>query len=203
MNNYQRDNLKKFVSNYSYLIRNKNFKALYKILDEKHKKRSLKEASNGSLIYAFTEMMFDIGENPFEGVTIIPEFTGYELKIKKLIFPKSVISISKTAFANCKNLEEIEFTSVEQIDERAFSLCDNLKSIKLSQNIRKIDRGAFGGCFNLKNIYYEGTVKDWKNIRNTELTFWIPYINQLECTLHCTDAELYWDNNSYNWKYKD
>ena len=32
MNNYQRDNLKKLVSNYSYLIRNKNFKELYKKL---------------------------------------------------------------------------------------------------------------------------------------------------------------------------
>ena len=203
MNNYQRNNLKKFISNYIYLIRNKNFKEIYKILSEEYEKISLKEIYNGPLLYAFTEMMFDIGENPFEGVVTIPKFAGYELKIKKLILPKSVMIISKNAFANCKNLEEIEFTSVEYINEDAFFSCDNLKSIKLSKSIRKIDYGAFGGCTNLKDIYYEGKVKKWRDIRTTNLSIWIPYIKQLKCTLHCTDAELYWNNNRYEWEYKD
>ena len=197
MNNYQRNNLKKFVSNYTYLIRNKNFKEIYKILSEQYEKSSLEEISNGPLLYAFTEMMFDIGENPFEGVVTIPEFAGYKLEIKKLILPKSVMTISENAFANCKNLEEIEFTSVEYINEYAFDLCDNLKSIKLSKSIRKIDRSAFGGCPNLKDIYYKGKVKEWRDIRTTDLSLWIPYIRQFECTLHCTDAELYWNNNRF------
>lgn len=203
MNNYQRNNLKKFISNYTYLIRNKNFKEIYKILSEEYEKISLEELSNEPLLYAFTEMMFDIGENPFEGVVTIPEFAGYKLKIKKLILPKSVMIISRNAFASCKNLEEIEFTSVEYIDEHAFSLCDNLKSIRLSKSIREINYSAFGSCFNLKDIYYEGKVKEWRDIRTTSLSIWIPYIKQLECTLHCTDAELYWNSNRYKWEYKD
>lgn len=168
-------------------------------------------------------MMFKIGENPFEGILVIPSCAAINNSIKNLIIPDSVEIIASNAFGNCELLEKIKFSnnlkiigfrafnncnslkrlelpdSVEKIEEEAFIKCYNLKSIKVGKNIKELEDYIFEGCTNLKDIYYDGTIDDWMQLDN-----WTP--NGLDmhenCILHCTDNDYIWNKKVQDWEEK-
>ena len=69
-------------------------------------------------------------------------------------------------FYECKYILNIEVNDIcERIGAFAFYNCTNLESIYIGKNIKVIAVSAFEGCRNLTQITYNGTKKQWKNIR--------------------------------------
>lgn len=80
-------------------------------------------------------------------------FKGNE-KITKVIVPGNVVDINAEAFYGCKNLQEVEFTSVgtKKVGIAAFSGCEKLESINLPSSLEKIKECAFQECALLKEV---------------------------------------------------
>lgn len=55
-------------------------------------------------------------------------------------------------FANCTNLENIEFVGSPYVPREIFQGCISLKKVKLPDKIYGIEKGAFSGCANLESI---------------------------------------------------
>ncbi|KAK8837403.1 hypothetical protein M9Y10_036837 [Tritrichomonas musculus] len=75
--------------------------------------------------------------------------------LEKVIISKSVISIGKSCFEKCINLEEVTFespSSVTYIGESAFSNCRRLKKISIPPLCKTIENFTFYNCFSLENI---------------------------------------------------
>ena len=218
MNDYQKKALKEFISNNVRLIKDKKYTQIYDLLQDIDN-----NASNSScdIINCFTEMMFKIGENPFEGMEEIYYDAGRDLSITNLIIPDSVIIIGDNAFENCKLLKNVKFSknlesigykafgdcnklqhlnipnSVTYIEESAFTNCINLKSIKLGTNIEKLEMDIFYNCKNLKNIHYSGNIDNWMQLDN-----WMPDDLGMpeECILHCIEGDYIWNGKNQGWK---
>lgn len=217
MNDYQRKILRKFVSDNFKLIKDKKYTQIYNLLQLTDNETL---DSSYDIINCFTEMMFKIGENPFEGVKEIYYGAGMGLSIEEIIIPDSVIIIGDNAFENCKLLKSVKFSknlesigyrafgycnklqyldipdSVTYIKEDAFIGCSNLKSIKLGTNIEELETGIFYDCENLKDLYYGGTIDDWMQLDNC----WPDSLDMPEtCILHCTDGDYIWDDKKQGW----
>ena len=83
-----------------------------------------------------------IEESAFQGCTHLETFK---------ISPR-VHKINDYTFYNCKNLCEIDLSSIEKIGENAFYNCESLESIVLSKDVKELKLKAFYGCHNLENI---------------------------------------------------
>ena len=115
MNNIQKTKLTKFVNENKDLIRSKNYTKIYEALQIiDNNEYNL----DNQIIYCFTEMMFKIGENPFEGMEEIYYQAGKGLSIKKLVIPDSVSAIGDEAFRDCKNLETVKMS------DSVIEICD-------------------------------------------------------------------------------
>ena len=80
------------------------------------------------------------------------------LTIKEAVLPDTIRIIDYKAFANCKNLETINFPdNLETIGDYAFTTCHSLKSIDL-KNVKKLGECAFQLCISLEEIYVPGSV---------------------------------------------
>ena len=67
--------------------------------------------------------------------------------------PKSVRTIDKMAFRNCRHLEEIILhDSIREIDCFAFEHCTKLKKIVLSSKLKKLGNNTFFGCSSLSEV---------------------------------------------------
>lgn len=66
---------------------------------------------------------------------------------------QNITKIEKSAFKNCKNLQNIELLgSYDIIPKHAFKNCKNLSNVKISNFVTKIDEEAFLGCESLTKI---------------------------------------------------
>lgn len=67
--------------------------------------------------------------------------------------PKSVKTIDKNAFSNCRYLESVYLSEdIHEVGEYAFSGCISLKDVFIPSNVSKIAFGAFLGCKALSKI---------------------------------------------------
>ena len=76
--------------------------------------------------------------------------------IKQVVIENGIQSICDFAFANCANLEDVDFGSVVRIGESAFDNCTSLKQIKIPPSIGDICNYAFRGCIELRTVIFEG-----------------------------------------------
>lgn len=78
---------------------------------------------------------------------------GEDQKVEKVILPKSIERIKRSAFRNCSNLKEINLpSSLEEIECRAFEGCKNLQRIEIPESVKFIDESVFEGCENLCEV---------------------------------------------------
>ena len=195
MNGYQKRILKEFISNNIKLIRNKKYTQIYNLLQEIDDNNG--RTTDRWITQCFTEMMFKIGENPFEGIKEIDYSAGIDLSITELTIPNSVKVIGDEAFMNCTKLKTVKMSdSVTEICDKAFQNCYNLKNITISENLEGFGVKVFDGCLNLENIYYNGTIEKWKYIKNSNAyslgTHSGYYRSISNYILHCIDGDYYW-----------
>lgn len=101
--------------------------------------------------------------------TLIKYNSGSE--VSNYTIPKTVKTISNSAFENANNLTSIEIANnVTSIGEYAFDNCSALESIVLSSNLKTIPYGMFFECISLKNINIPESVTtiEWYAFYNCE-----------------------------------
>lgn len=105
-----------------------------------------------------------IGDFAFENAAkhgIEDDETGIE-KVSKIIIPKTVTKIGRYAFANNKDLQQVEFAEDSQlamIENGAFSNIPKMKSFTITDNVLIIEEKAFAGSgiesFTVKSPHFE------------------------------------------------
>lgn len=78
-------------------------------------------------------------------------------QITKVIFTGGVTKVGESAFAECVNLEYVNFgDSMREIDTRAFMGCTSLKAIHLPIGFRRFGADSFRDCTALEIVFCDG-----------------------------------------------
>ena len=73
--------------------------------------------------------------------------------IESIIFPETLKTIGKSAFATCIQLNKIEFNNnLTEIGEDAFSSCTTLSTVKIPNSVKTIGKSAFANNGNLSSV---------------------------------------------------
>lgn len=78
--------------------------------------------------------------------------------------PKECIRIEDSAFENCKNLNNILLSNVENIGAYAFKNCESFTSFNVPNSIKELGEGAFIGCKRLEKFQGKGVIYDGKAV---------------------------------------
>lgn len=115
---------------------------------------------------------FEVGANAFDNSTLetidfskIKSIGNYGFKdtnIKQAVFSNNLDTLSSAIFYNCKNLEEVDLSSVNSskisvVPVDFCSGCIKLKTIYLSTKMTTIKSSAFEGCSSLENLSFLDT----------------------------------------------
>ena len=94
------------------------------------------------------------------GIEYIGDYSFTGTQITNLELPDSLISLGKSAFSDCKQLESISLPkSIREISKDAFSGCKSLNTLTIPSNIIRIEDGAFSGCSSLESIDFKKGLK--------------------------------------------
>ena len=81
------------------------------------------------------------------------------IKLTSIKIPNSVTSIEDGAFRNCTSLKKINIPdSVTSIQDNTFRNCTSLSSIYIPNSITKIGNSAFRNCASLRKLYIPDSV---------------------------------------------
>ena len=216
INKQKIDHLKEFIFDNKDLIKQGNYKTIYNELRDLDDKLPY----NHQIMQLFTQTMFEVGENPLKGLSIIPAYAANAIniervdipdsvtvieegaflgceKLKEIKFSKRLIKIETNAFAYCSKLEEIEIPDfIDEIEYKAFAHCYNLQSVTLGKNLLTLGPNVFDACNRLENIFYNGTFESWSYIAgHINIGTTIPE----GCILHCIDGNYVFDGMSTDW----
>ena len=73
--------------------------------------------------------------------------------IESIIFPETLKTIGKSAFATCIHLNKIEFNNnLTEIGEEAFGSCNTLSTVKIPNSVKTIGKFAFANTDNLSSV---------------------------------------------------
>lgn len=96
------------------------------------------------------------------------------LAIRKVVIGSGIGRIGSCAFANCKDLNSVEFQDVFlwEIGWGAFLNCKNLFNFSIPVNVKKIETIAFANCASLRSVRIPGLcrVEDQAFLSCTNLT---------------------------------
>ena len=140
-----------------------------------------KDVTYGSSVYAFCPKIKQIVIE--EGVTSIPDcmFQNFiegqirpePLELEEIVFPESVDTIGRNAFALSK-LKTLKLSSCKVMRKEAFRLCKWLETITFGSKVEYVRQGAFDNCSGLKTIYCEGTVPPKEGLYMAGVTLHVP-----------------------------
>ena len=94
---------------------------------------------------SLSEGITSLGTNAFMDLMFVTDVT----------IPRSVKTIHKRAFENCRSLTSVEFAQNSQlktIDHWAFYECINLQTMDIPEGVTTIGNGAFYGCAYLESL---------------------------------------------------
>ena len=81
----------------------------------------------------------------------------------KIVLPCNLKVLPLGTFSSCKNLQEIELSNVERIEEDAFAGCKSLKRVVIPPTVKYIGSKAFRGCESLEEVIFSDN-----NVRKIE-----------------------------------
>ena len=107
-----------------------------------------------------TELVIPYEINGKKITTLFSGSDGYPVSIlngnstiTKVVIPKSVTTLGRSAFFSCRSLTSIDIpNSVTSIGDYAFVACSGLTSINLPNGVTSIGKEAFSSCSGLKSI---------------------------------------------------
>ena len=149
---------------------NENFSYLKKILQQDDIKHAIDTfdfeyvyrilcKNNGSAVSAFTKKLLDLGINPLEYMTYVPEYFLNGSDITTFKIPDHIKEIGENAFWDCDCLTNIHIpNSIKKIGYSAFYNCASLTSITIPDSVTSIGDAAFQGCSELVHIVIPDSV---------------------------------------------
>lgn len=83
------------------------------------------------------------------------------LKVVKVYIESGISKIGACAFANCRDLQSVEFegTDLVEIGWGAFLNCSKLRDFSMPMKVRKIGRAAFANCSSLSSVKIPGACR--------------------------------------------
>lgn len=131
-----------------------------------------KEQSGETYVYLVAYLGLATEVTVPENVTHIYETAFAKTAITKVVLPEGLLSIGDQAFAECRQLEEINLPStVQTIGQKAFNYCTSLTMIVIPESVTVVDYYAFDSCGTAK-IMAEATKQPkewntyWTNAKN-------------------------------------
>ena len=99
-----------------------------------------------------------------DGIEILGESSMAGNNREKIVTPKSLVIIGKSAFEKSDVKELVLNDGLKSIKDFAFSECNQLESVNIPQSVKEIGANVFYNCKNLKEktIYYK-TFIDYDN----------------------------------------
>lgn len=97
------------------------------------------------------EGVTEISTDVFKYIRELP--FDFSVPLKKINLPSTLEKIKTRAFADCENLEEVNFKSCNLIEEKAFKGC-KIKNIVFPSNLELIEMNAFLKCKELESITF-------------------------------------------------
>ena len=121
--------------------------------EETRNVRKLIIASNGVAKYNFDKLS---SLNNLEEIEFLEEKNTAGINISP---DKTYNCIGNSAFADCKNLKDINFGKIEVIGDEAFKNCESLTTIQFSKSLKNIGDDAFLNCKNLVKVEFLGDLQ--------------------------------------------
>ena len=107
----------------------------------------------------------------------------YASDIEKIVIPSSVFDINQYAFEGCDYLTTfVAEEGLEFISDGVFYSCDDLTDVTLPKSLFSLGHNVFNGCSQLTEIKYNGTIQEWKKVRNHEFITEGSYISKVICS---------------------
>ena len=129
------------------------------------KEKTVEEKNEGDIAWSFDGRTLTIERNsPLKFNVSIPDYdvnkniapwVKQQLPIKKVIIGDYIARIGACAFANCAELETVEFYNDKTLTEigwGAFMKCSHLFNFSVPINIQKIGSVAFARCTSLRSV---------------------------------------------------
>ena len=90
----------------------------------------------------------------------------HRMHIENVVVTDGIEMISGYSFYDCNNLKTISISKdVWGLGVYSFYRCTNLKEIGLPKSLSIIGDYAFRDCYNIKDVYYDGSIREWKNVK--------------------------------------
>lgn len=125
----------------------------------------------------------------YRGSCMVAQLTEYifnrEIKINPLDYMKEVPVMYLFNRRNIKRVNVPE--GITTINKSAFAMCQDLEKICLPSSLKEIQDDAFGDDLKLSVIYYNGTKKDWYNIKSYPNML---YGHLFGATVYCADGKI-------------
>lgn len=113
-----------------------------------------------------------------DSLTAIGTMAFAGCQMEELCLPRNLKTVGVEAFAGCAKLKYLDMDEncAVALGDMAFEECSALEAVHLSANI-KLGEGVFVGCGNLEEVLFEGSGKQWLDLRSG-LNF---HVVTLEC----------------------
>lgn len=99
-----------------------------------------------------------VGINPLEFMTFIPNKFFYGMNIKGVTIPNTITTIGNSAFESSTIQDVYMSDSVVDMGRNVFRGCSELVKIRLSKGLTEIPDGTFANCTNLTKIFIPDAV---------------------------------------------
>lgn len=113
-----------------------------------------------------------------DSLTAIGTMAFAGCQMEELYLPRNLKTVGVEAFAGCAKLKYLDMDEncAVALGDMVFEECSALEAVHLSANI-KLGEGVFAGCSNLEEVLFEGSGKQWLDLRSG-LNF---HVVTLEC----------------------
>lgn len=88
------------------------------------------------------------------GRGVFAECHGFD----KIVLPRNLKVLPLGTFSSCWNLEEVDLSNIERIEERAFYRCKALKQIVLPAAVNYVGKEVFKDCESLETVVFSSNV---------------------------------------------
>lgn len=165
-----------------------------------------------------TQLLFNLGINPLNYLTIIPSYCFYEMDInpvklnnyvqkignssfdsndavESISIPNSCTYISHDAFAYCSKLKKVDLgNKLEYIGPNCFNNSALITEITLPRSLKSINLDIFRGS-NIDKLYFTGTSDDFiKKLENKTLIGLHINITKVNCSDKILDLKEYFND---------
>lgn len=203
------DTLKKFLAldEVKEAFQSSNIQEVYKLYES--------YTHNKYMNTDITRLLFNLGINPLNYLTIIPTYCFYSMDINPLILnnqtqsiggsafegnnnvnsisvPSSCKVIGNYVFARCSNLQKIDLSSgVQELGENCFFRDDELTQITLPKSLKSINLNTFRQS-NVSKLSFAGTADEFtEKLENNTLIGLDVKITEVNCSDKVLDLKKY------------